>query len=41
VNVVEPWTRKVGGGHAIARDPTSGVLMGGADPRRDGQAVAW
>ncbi len=41
VRVLEPWTWKVGGGHGIALDPASGVLTGGADPRRDGQAVAW
>jgi gamma-glutamyltranspeptidase/glutathione hydrolase len=33
------WSTEVGGGHAIACDPTTGVLMGGADPRRDGYAV--
>ena len=38
MNVLEPWTWKVGGGHGVARDPSSGVLMGGADPRRDGHA---
>jgi hypothetical protein len=27
------------GGHAIARHPMTGVLMGGADPRRDGYAL--
>ena len=35
----DPWTRKVGGFHAVARDPASGVLTGAADPRRDGYAV--
>jgi gamma-glutamyltranspeptidase/glutathione hydrolase len=34
-----PWTRKVGGFHAVARDPRAGVLTGGADPRRDGYAM--
>lgn len=33
------WT--VGGMHGIYRDPGSGILMGGADPRRDGYAVGW
>ena len=40
VEATEPWTRKVGGMQAIARDPASGVLTGGADPRRDGYAAA-
>jgi hypothetical protein len=30
----------VGGAHGIARDPDSGALTGGADPRRDGLAIA-
>ena len=33
------WSTEVGGGHAIAHDPDTGVLMGGADPRRDGYAI--
>jgi len=39
VQVVEPWTAKMGGLHAISRDPQTGVLTGAADPRRDGYAV--
>jgi gamma-glutamyltranspeptidase / glutathione hydrolase len=31
----------VGGMHGVYRDPESGVLMGGADPRRDGYSVGW
>jgi len=31
-----PWTILVGGMQAIARDPASGVMIGGADPRREG-----
>jgi gamma-glutamyltranspeptidase / glutathione hydrolase len=31
----------VGGGHGTLRDPESGVFQGGADPRRDGYALAW
>lgn len=31
----------VGGMHGVYRDPETGVLMGGADPRRDGYAVGW
>ena len=30
-----------GGGQIILRDPDTGVLMGGSDPRKDGCAVAW
>jgi hypothetical protein len=31
----------VGGGHGIGFDALHGVLSGGADPRRDGAAVAF
>ncbi len=34
------WSWVVGGAHGIARDPESGALVGGADPRRDGAALA-
>lgn len=34
-------TWQVGGGHGTHRDPESGVFSGGADPRRDGYALAW
>lgn len=30
-----------GGGQVILRDPASGVLYGGSDPRKDGCAVGW
>lgn len=30
-----------GGGQIILRDPASGVLVGGSDPRKDGCAVGW
>ena len=30
-----------GRGQIIRRDPESGVLSGGSDPRADGQALAW
>jgi gamma-glutamyltranspeptidase/glutathione hydrolase len=34
------WSWVVGGAHGITRDPESGALQGGADPRRDGAAIA-
>ena len=40
VNVIDDWTWIVGGGQGIARDPESGAWMAGADPRRDGYALA-
>lgn len=30
-----------GGGQAIVRDPATGVLFGGSEPRNDGAAVGW
>lgn len=30
-----------GGGQIIVRDPASGVLIGGSDPRKDGLAAGW
>jgi gamma-glutamyltranspeptidase/glutathione hydrolase len=41
VHVEAPWTWKVGGGHGVAINPESGILTGGADPRRDGVSVAF
>ena len=35
-----PWTATVGGMHAIAIDPVTGVLTGGCDLRRDGFVAA-
>jgi len=40
MNVIDDWSWVVGGGQGIARDPESGALMAGADPRRDGYALA-
>ncbi|MBV9175311.1 MAG: gamma-glutamyltransferase, partial [Chloroflexi bacterium] len=40
VQLMEDWTWAVGGGHGIQVDAERGVLSGGADPRRDGAAVA-
>jgi gamma-glutamyltranspeptidase/glutathione hydrolase len=39
MEVVEPFTTKMGGLHAVSRDPATGVLTGAADPRRDGYAL--
>ena len=41
VTILPDYTWAVGGMHGIMRDPESGVLIGGADPRRDGYAVGW
>ncbi|MGE3270563.1 MAG: gamma-glutamyltransferase, partial [Chloroflexota bacterium] len=41
MNVLEGWTWKVGGGHGVAINPETGILTGGADPRRDGVSVAY
>jgi gamma-glutamyltranspeptidase/glutathione hydrolase len=41
VRTLEPWTWRVGGAHGIAYDADTGILSAGADPRRDGQAVAF
>jgi gamma-glutamyltranspeptidase / glutathione hydrolase len=41
VRVLEPWTWAVGGGHGIRVDARQQVFQGGADPRRDGAAVAF
>ena len=30
-----------GGRQIILRDPETGVLIGGSDPRKDGAAVGW
>jgi gamma-glutamyltranspeptidase/glutathione hydrolase len=40
VNVLDEWSWVVGGGQGLRRDPESGALMAGADPRRDGYALA-
>ena len=39
IGLLGEWGMEVGGGHAIAADPETGILMGGADPRRDGYAL--
>src|SRR5262245_9156133 len=40
INTLDDWSWVVGGGQGIARDAESGALMAGADPRRDGYALA-
>ena len=40
VNMLDEWSWVVGGGQGLMRDPESGALMAGADPRRDGYALA-
>lgn len=39
--VVGAWDPAMGGAEAILRDESSGVLLGGADPRRDGYALGF
>jgi gamma-glutamyltranspeptidase / glutathione hydrolase len=41
ITLLGPLHYSVGGGHGTLRDPESGVFQGGADPRRDGYALAW
>ncbi len=40
VKTLEDWSWSVGGGHGILIDPETGARYGGADPRRDGFALA-
>jgi gamma-glutamyltranspeptidase/glutathione hydrolase len=40
VDVLEAWTPFFGGGQGILRDSDSGAFFAGADPRRDGYAMA-
>ena len=40
LQTIDDWSWIVGGGQGIVRDPESGALMAGADPRRDGYALA-
>ncbi len=41
LRILDPWSPVVGGGHGIMIDPETGVLQGGADPRRDGFALGF
>jgi gamma-glutamyltranspeptidase / glutathione hydrolase len=40
VQLLDSWTPFVGGGQGLMRDPDSGAFLAGADPRRDGYALA-
>lgn len=35
----QDWTWRVGGMHGVSRDPATGLMSGGCDPRRDGYVV--
>jgi gamma-glutamyltranspeptidase/glutathione hydrolase len=41
VDLLGDWSILVGGGQGILVDPETGALSGGADPRRDGYAIAY
>jgi gamma-glutamyltranspeptidase/glutathione hydrolase len=41
IRLIDDWSFLVGGGQGIMVDPDTRVLMGGADPRRDGYALGW
>jgi gamma-glutamyltranspeptidase / glutathione hydrolase len=41
ITVAGEVDKVVGGGQGTVRDPESGVLQGGSDPRRDSYAMAW
>lgn len=41
LELLGPWSMRVGGVQAIVRDAATGWLMGGADPRRNGYAMGW
>ena len=42
VHVISGYERTMfGGGQAVTRDPDSGVLTAGTEPRKDGSALGW
>jgi gamma-glutamyltranspeptidase/glutathione hydrolase len=41
IRVLPDYSWVVGGGQGVTRDPATGTLAGGADPRRDGYAMGW
>ncbi|CAA9545672.1 MAG: Gamma-glutamyltranspeptidase, partial [uncultured Thermomicrobiales bacterium] len=40
LEIIGPW-EATGSAVVIQRDPATGALMGGADPRRDAYAIGW
>jgi gamma-glutamyltranspeptidase/glutathione hydrolase len=41
LEAIGPYSMLVGGGHSVMIDPESGARLAGADPRRDGYALAF
>ena len=42
VSLIKGYERGIfGGGQVISRDPSTGVLTAGSEPRKDGQAAGW
>jgi gamma-glutamyltranspeptidase/glutathione hydrolase len=41
IRLLDEWSHFVGGGQGVMIDPDSGARYGGADPRRDGVALAF
>jgi len=41
IEMIEAWSRGVGGAQGIMIDREHGTFQGGADPRRDGFALGW
>jgi gamma-glutamyltranspeptidase/glutathione hydrolase len=41
LDLLGAWSMRVGGVQAVLRDPQTGWLAGGADPRRNGYAMGW
>jgi gamma-glutamyltranspeptidase / glutathione hydrolase len=41
LQLIGDWSTLVGGGQGIMIDPDTGAYCAGADPRRDGYALAW
>ena len=41
IDMVDTWSRSVGGAQGIMVDQGTGSFSGGADPRRDGYVMAW
>jgi gamma-glutamyltranspeptidase/glutathione hydrolase len=39
IQMGDAWTMRVGGMHAVAVDPATGLMTGACDPRRDGYVV--